>query len=652
MELRPYQIDVIKKINHAWESYKSIMLQMPTGTGKTNVFCEIIRNQRLKHPGSKILILTHKRELVYQTVKRLRKFSIVPGVIMAGQESSVSHQVQIATVQTLIRRKGRLASLKNVSIIVIDEAHHTPSNTYIDLLNYYTSPETKILGVTATPRRSDGKGFSDIFGTLVQSLSIKEFIELGYLADILHHKTATYYDLKDKLKQVAIDKTTNDFDESELGTLMATNNYMSDAVESYLKYRGNYRKSIVFAVNIHHSKLITARFNARGIKAAHVDATTSPIIRKAILDDFANGLIKVLCNVGIVTEGFDCPDAEIVQLVRPTKSITLYLQQVGRVLRPKTNGGHAIILDSACCYDEFGSVKADRKWSLESYEIDYPEKVAEEDSDSISEVPNEQGDVMVLVDSPSNFAECRLDTSWLEKLIPEIREYFNNRLSHLELNPEELLHAIWKVNDINLSGTSVQSIKDLDQLVNITNLNISHTNCESLRPIMSLKNLSTLNVSYCKANILRLPSDNFHKLKKLNLSGTQISDINLLGRYLNISELLVDNTSIGNFTSLAKLSKLIRFSGNNSQFNSLRDLWGSKETIEILELYNSNLTSLSLIHHLRNIKYLDVSFTCITSLEMIVHCMTLETLVIKGVTIADNTLEEVHKKRPDIWIEM
>ncbi|MCW5912042.1 MAG: DEAD/DEAH box helicase [Cyclobacteriaceae bacterium] len=469
MELRPYQVEVINKIEEEWKFHDSILLQMPTGTGKTNVFCEIIKRHRLKNTGSRILILTHKRELVYQTVERLKSF-LIPSVgkIMAGTESKPDNQIQIATVQTLIRRKGKLDFLRNISLIVIDEAHHTPSETYLDLLSHYKSKNTLVLGVTATPRRTDGKGFAGIFGTLVQSCSIKEFIERGYLANVEHYKTACYYDVKRKLSDIPIDKLTNDFDEVKLAQLMSNEGYMSDAVESYLKYRGNYTKSIVFAVNIKHSESLVARFNRKGIKAAHLDGDTPKEMRKNILSDFNNGLISVLCNVGIVTEGFDCPDAEIVQLVRPTKSITLYLQQVGRVLRPKQDGRHALILDSACCYDEFGSVKSDRKWTLEAGDDGTEPPEPDSGKDSEPTRPPEDERIMIQVDEPEPPAgnACKLDEVWLEKLTPEIREYFTKRFAYdADLNPQKLIQNIWKLKEIDLSRMSVKSIRNLKELL-------------------------------------------------------------------------------------------------------------------------------------------------------------------------------------------
>ncbi|MBX2897238.1 MAG: DEAD/DEAH box helicase family protein [Cyclobacteriaceae bacterium] len=656
MELREYQIDAINRIEGEWNYHRSILFQMPTGTGKTNVFCEIVNRHWRKNQGSTILILTHKRELVNQTCKRLKEFSIhFPGKIMSMEASDPNSRIQIATVQTLIRRKTKLEFLKKrkISLIIIDEAHHIPAETYIDLLNYYSSSDTLILGVTATPQRTDGRGFSEVFNTLIQSRSIKEFIELGYLADVVHYKTSSYYEIKTRLKDIPIDKTTNDFDEEMLGQLMIGDEYMSDAVESYFKYRGDHKRAIVFAVNIKHSESLVDRFRSRGVKAAHLDSKTGKEARENILRDFSNGIISVLCNVGIVTEGFDCPDAEIVQLVRPTKSITLYLQQVGRVLRPKQNGRHALILDSACCYDEFGSVKLERNWTLEPEDNAPLYRISETNSIEGPETTKEPGEMdieMIQVDKPeSSFNNCKIDGFWFEKITPEIREYFIKRFSHAGLNPSELIRNIWKLKEISLSRMPIKSIRDLKDLVNIQNLNISNTNCESFYPIVNLINLKVLNISYCKATILRLP-DNSDKLSHLNVSGTPIKDINGIEKYSLLTEILANNTSYNSYKPIADLSKIIRFAGNNSSFNSLSDLWNSRDSLRVLELHNSDLDTLRLIHHFKRIMDLDISYTKISSLGNIYLCRSLKRLVIKGIIIRDKSLKELREKRPDVDI--
>ncbi len=651
-ELRDYQKEVIDKIQATWATCQQVMLQMPTGTGKTHVFCEIIKRHRSEN--KRILVLTHKRELVFQTALKITKeLGIPPGIILANEDQSPNHQVQVATVQTLIRRKERINFLNRVSLIVVDEAHHAPSETYRKLISYYQSEGTHLLGVTATPRRSDGQGFSDIFKSLVQSWQIKRFISEGYLADVEHRKTATYYDVKSELDldKVQIDPKTHDYDETQLGKLMSADRNMADAVESYIRYKGNFTKSIVFAVNVAHSKALTERFLKRGIRAAHIDGTTDFKTRTNTINDFRNGTISVLCNVGIITEGFDCPDAEIVQLVRPTKSITLYLQQVGRVMRPKSNGSHALILDSANCYDEFGSVKANRRWRLDSEEGNgWPDRSNDEESVFEPEAPEEKILPMVKVDEPSIGP---LTKEWFDNLHNDYKTYFHSRFSHLDLNDNKtILAAIWATKEWNLHGLPIDSISPLRDLINIISLSISSTNCASLRPIMTLKRLTSLYISNTPVEVLRLPDEKL-SLKQLNISRTKIKDMSMICDYPLIERLFMNDLDLNakSYNSISALSNLHRFAAKNSNFSSLSALHNSKDKLEVLELSKSKLSSIATIHHFQSLKYLDISGTSITTLDKLRQCRSLETVVIKDLNIPSEELRELGNRQPNIWIE-
>jgi superfamily II DNA or RNA helicase len=652
MELRPYQREAIDRIQNAWSTCQSVMLQMPTGTGKTNVFCELIRIHRNQSIGKRILVLTHRRELVEQTKNRLKSFGIVPGVIIAGEKESPDHQVQVGTVQSLAKRKDSIRYLQSVSLIIVDEAHHTPAKTYRELINKYSSKDTHLLGVTATPRRSDDQGFSDIFQVLIRSWQIKEFIKVGYLADVVHRKTATYYDLRNKLEYINIDPETKDYDENELSALMSTDRQMADCVKSYIRYKGESRRSIVFAVNVAHSKSLTQRFLDNNIKAAHVDGTTDPMVRKNILMDFRNGIVSVLCNVGIIAEGFDCPDAEIVQLARPTKSITLYLQQVGRVMRPKANRSHALILDSASCFDEFGSAKANRLWKLDSEgngQIDSP---SPGEGDKALE-PEEDGEIQIKVDEPER-NKSPLTTAWFNTLDYDYRTYFTNRFSHLDSEDKlELLNAIWKTKEWNLSGLQFKSISSLRDLVNTASLNISSMNCNSLRPIMTLNNLTTLNLANTQVERLRLPDSGKENLRSLNVSNTNLKDISLIGEYPKLEKLMINSLDLNSasYKALATLKHIRMFIGKKSNFSSLSTLHESMNSMEVLQLNDSMLKNLATVHHFQNLRYLDIRGTAVTTLDRIWHCRSLETLIVKGLNIDKDEIRALKNRQPVIWVE-
>jgi superfamily II DNA or RNA helicase len=261
-----------------------------------------------------------------------------------------SNDVQVATIQTLSRR-----SYPPADIVIIDECHHSKANTYKTLWGIY--PDARFLGVTATPVRINGDGFDDLFEILIPLGKLSFFIENGYLARI-KHLVGCIPDLS-KVKQ-----RMRDYDIEMLRNVMLDNSIMANLIDSYNKFAKG-KKTIVFAVDIKHSKEIVQRYLDAGISAAHVDANTPKNERADILSKFKSGEILVLSNVDIVSEGFDVPDCEVVQLARPTKSLVLYLQQVGRCMRPAQGKEYGIILDNAGLWLEHGLSYIDRDWTLQ-----------------------------------------------------------------------------------------------------------------------------------------------------------------------------------------------------------------------------------------------------------------------------------------------
>lgn len=350
--LRPYQNDGIRDIFNAWNpgilNMMNVLFQMPTGTGKTTVFSEIVRRARLKE--KKILIVVHRKELVEQIAERLLLFDIEVGLISGNVQADPTQKVQVATIQTLSKREYPQAD-----IVIIDECHHAKASTYRKLWTIY--PEARFLGVTATPIRMNGEGFSDLFEILISSGQLSEFVEKGYLVKVKHIVGVT-----PDLSPISI--KMNDYAQDELGKLMQDENMMADLVESYQRKAAG-KKMIVFAVNVEHSKQIVEEYGKAGIRAAHIDANTPKKEREQILQMFRKGDILVLSNVDIVSEGFDVPDCEVVQLARPTKSLALYLQQVGRCMRPATGKEEGIVLDNAGLWLEHGFCQQDRAWTLE-----------------------------------------------------------------------------------------------------------------------------------------------------------------------------------------------------------------------------------------------------------------------------------------------
>jgi superfamily II DNA or RNA helicase len=329
---------------------------MPTGTGKTTVFAELIRRWVKEIvPNKRVLVLVHRKELVDQAIQRLKQFGILASRIQSGYLLELERQVQVGMVQSL---KNPMRLPKNLSLIVIDEAHHTPAVSYKNILKHYENHSVKLLGVTATPCRLNNSGFEDEFQNLITTPSISRFINDGYLANIKHLS----FDKPD-LTKIKIDKKKFDYDERELDKLLRQGHVIAQVVESYIKHAYS-KKTIVFALNKAHSMDLVNQFQNAGINATYIDSDTKKEDRDDIVNKFKSGEIHVLCNVNIFTEGFDCPDIEVVQLARPTKSFALYLQQVGRVMRPFEGKEFGIILDNAGLAHEHGLITKEINWSL------------------------------------------------------------------------------------------------------------------------------------------------------------------------------------------------------------------------------------------------------------------------------------------------
>ena len=351
IQLRPYQTKGIHDIFDAWnpatQNLMNVLFQMPTGTGKTTVFSEIVARARLK--DKKILIVVHRKELVEQIVERLRHFEVQAGIISGSIRPDVTKKVQVATIQSLSNREYPVAD-----IVIIDECHHAKASTYKKLWDIY--PEARFLGVTATPIRMSGEGFSDLFDTLINCGKLSQFVAQGYLVKVKH-----FVGITPDLSVIKV--KMNDYAQDELGELMQDTELMADLVDSYHK-KAEGKRMIVFAVNIEHSRQIVEKYCQEGISAEHIDANTPKKEREQILQRFRNGDFQVLSNVDIVSEGFDVPDCEAVQLARPTKSLALYLQQVGRRMRPSPRKEEGIVLDNAGLWLEHGFCQQDRVWTL------------------------------------------------------------------------------------------------------------------------------------------------------------------------------------------------------------------------------------------------------------------------------------------------
>ena len=355
--LRSYQIESKNKIYEAWLSVRSVLFQMPTGTGKTRLFASIIKDirtisiQKAIIPQPRILVLAHRTELIEQIANAItNKYQITCGIIKSGIFENIEALVQVASVQSLSRRLNRWRTFP-FGFIVIDEAHHALAKTYLNICSAF--PDSKILGVTATPCRLNGESFLKIFDKLITSPSVQEFIDMGYLSNFKYYSIKPSAQLQQDLDNIRIFGANGDYAERELISICDRTRIRAQIIKSYKDY-ANGKKGIVYTINKIHNKHVAQQYQHIGVRVALIDSDTPLEERRQIVFDFKSGKIDIICNVNIFSEGFDCPDIEFIQLARPTLSLSLYLQQVGRALRISNGKQTALILDNVGSYNKFG----------------------------------------------------------------------------------------------------------------------------------------------------------------------------------------------------------------------------------------------------------------------------------------------------------
>ena len=392
IKLFDYQEDMKERIEKALRLHRSVMAQMPTGTGKTVLLASVVESFLREHSNCHVWIVAHRRELVSQIRETIeRVFSKITPSLFTLKEGSTSHPDPLssgAREETAPPRSEPLRSkvggpskvspdclsasafnvpIKAVSIqwlskhydeieeapgmIVIDEAHHALAKTYKDMWERF--PKAKFLGLTATPCRLNGKGFTDLFDVLVQSWSVPEFISKGRLAtyDFVSIKSdGVTQRLIDSLQKRGAD---GDYQNKEMDMLLNKKPSIERLYQSLEEF-GKDRKGIVYAINISHAQKITKLYQEHSVKAIAIDSKTPATERQQDIEAFKKGDIQVLVNVDIFSEGFDCPDVEFVQLARPTLSLAKYLQMVGRGLRVAKGKKNCVIIDNVGLYRVFG----------------------------------------------------------------------------------------------------------------------------------------------------------------------------------------------------------------------------------------------------------------------------------------------------------
>jgi len=351
---RKYQQQWIKDIWRSWSSGKRrVLAQLATGGGKTICFAHIC-NSFFKHE-LQVLVLAHWIELITQAAEKLEQIIGEPvGIIKAGMPAHPERKIQVASIQTLARRESQQLPL-NIGLLIFDEAHHASASSYRRLIEHYKT--AWILGVTATPQRIDGQGFQDLFDDLVVGVPTESLMQRGYLSKFRLFATDQTISTK------GVSTSRGDFKTKELAIAVTSQIGLSSIFQNYLKYAKSLR-TVIFASSLEHSRAIAKEFCRHGIKAEHLDGDTKPGERVEILERFQSGITQVITNYEILTEGYDCPDIECVYCLRPTESLTLWLQMTGRSLRNKLNQSTALIIDVTDNWKKHGLPDERREWSL------------------------------------------------------------------------------------------------------------------------------------------------------------------------------------------------------------------------------------------------------------------------------------------------
>ena len=327
-----------------------LLLQLPTGGGKTVLAAEMLGGAARK--GLRSWFVVHRKELLDQTSRTFAAMGIDHGFIATDYPINPRAPVQLCGIHTLA---NRLVSVDPPDLIVWDEAHHAVAGTWSRVMNVL--PSARHIGLTATPERLDGRGLKDHFDEMLLGPTTAELIAEGHLSPYRYFAPG-------QPDLLGVRTTAGDFNRGDLAKVMEDKGLIGDVVASYQRHASG-MQGIVFAVDTEHSRLLAGEFRAAGILAEHVDGSMKKAERGAKVEAFRRGEIAILTNCELFGEGFDVPAVSYVGLARPTQSLSLHLQQVGRALRVLPGKSHAIICDHAGNAFRNGLPDDDRTWTLE-----------------------------------------------------------------------------------------------------------------------------------------------------------------------------------------------------------------------------------------------------------------------------------------------
>ena len=370
MKLRPYQEDLIDKTRQALRRNKRVLMQAPTGAGKTAI--TVYMMSRAAEAGKTSVMAVHQNELLTQTSNALWAGKLEHGMIASGRTRSYM-AAQVASVQTWVRRMDQYSE---PDLIIIDECHRSAASTYQKILEEY--PNAMVIGLTATPSRTDGKGLDGTYQELVQGPTIRQLIDAGYLCDYEIFAPPSSLDLSE------VKTKMGDYDKKQLEHEVDKPTITGDAVATYKKH-ANGKRAAVMCVSIRHAEHVMESYNAAGVPAEMLEGKMTNKEREDVINRFRSGETLIVTAVQLLIEGLDLPTIEVIQWLRPTQSLIVYLQGNGRGFRVANGKEKLIILDQVANYKRHGLPDDDREWSLEGRKKGKKRKPDEEADVSIQQ---------------------------------------------------------------------------------------------------------------------------------------------------------------------------------------------------------------------------------------------------------------------------
>lgn len=355
MKPRPYQLKLESNIREGYKQKKKrVLMVSPTGSGKTFTFTYMAK--KAYERGKKIVVITHKESILNQISKTFEIAGIPHGIIKAKRDQDLSKSVQVCSIQTLARRIASDKIQLDADLVIMDEAHHAAAGQWSFMFDYFK--DAYFLGATATPCRLDGKGLGNLFEFMVIGPTVLELIELGNLVMPKVYRPDEPIDLSQ------VGTSMGDFNQRELDRAINRAKITGDVIANW-KDKAEGLPTVAFCTSVDHCKQVAHEFNAAGYKASWVDGSMSSELIAKRLEQLGDGTITVLCSCNLISEGTDIPAIGCVIQIRATHSLSLYLQMVGRGLRPCEGKDSCIILDHVDNFQRHGHPAQDRQWSLD-----------------------------------------------------------------------------------------------------------------------------------------------------------------------------------------------------------------------------------------------------------------------------------------------